>query len=276
MAAQCYTSGRTDDGLRYAEAGLAVIDTGRFEDIPYGAEAWLGGVYISVNQPDRWAEVCRNILDRGTGDLRFARGALVLAMTMIGRGADAVVASKELLPIADATDNPHNASYHLLCYGIAQHSTNFDAAHDAHRRGLQIAHDSGNWELESYHAGNLARLVVTHGDAADALDYVELALHMFHDANNVSQASSGLAVLAALLDRLGYYEPAATISTAGWTGFTKTSFPEFESTMSHLREVLGDDTYESLGRVGSAMTNAGIAAYAFEQIKVARAGLQQT
>jgi hypothetical protein len=96
---------------------------------------------------------------------------------------------------------------------------------------------------------------------------------MFYDANNVSQASSGLAVLAALLDRLGYYEPAATLSTVGWTGFTKTSFPEFESTMIHLREVLGDDTYESLGRVGAAMTNAALASYAFEQIDLARAGL---
>ena len=275
MAAQCYTFGRTEDGLRYAEAGLTAIDSGRFEDVPYEGEAWLGAVYISVNRPERWAEVCRNMLERGTGDQRHARGALVLAMTMIGRGAEAVAASRELMAMADATNNPHDASYLLLCYGVAQHSTDFDAAHDAHRRGLQIAHDSGNRELESYHAGNLARLVVTLGDAAEALGYVELALHMFHDANNISQASSGLAVLAALLDRLGCYESAATISTVGWTGFTKTSFPEFESTMTHLREVLGDDTYESLGRIGTSMTNAAIAAYALEQIEIARAGLQQ-
>ena len=276
MAAQCYTVGRLEDGLRYAEAGLAAVGTGRYEEVPYEAEAWLGGVYISVHRPERWAEVCRKMLERGNGNHRFARGALVLAMTMIGEEAEAVVASKELLAIADVTDNPHVASYLLLCYGIAQHRANFEAAHDAHLRGLQIAHDSGNRELESYHAGNLARLVVTQGDAVDALDYVELALHMFYDSANISQTTSGLAVLAALLDRVGYYEPAATMSTVGWSGFTKTSFPEFESTITHLRAVLGDDTYESLGRVGASMTNATLAEYAFDQIDRARAELQQT
>jgi predicted ATPase len=274
MAAQCYTFGRIDDALRYAEAGLAAIDTGRFAEVPYESEAWLGGIYISLNKPQRWEELCRNMIARGTGDQRYARGALVLAMTMVGKGAEAAVASTDLLTMADATDNAHTASYLLLCYGIAQHSADFDAAHDAHRRGLEIAHDTDNRELESYHAGNLARLVVTHGDAAEALGYVELALHMFHDANNISQASSGLAVLAALLDRLGYYEPAATISTSGWTGFTQTSFPEFESTITHLREALGDRTYESLGRVGTSMTNAAMAEFAFEQIAMARASLQ--
>jgi hypothetical protein len=83
-------------------------------------------------------------------------------------------------------------------------------------------------------------------------------------------------VLAALLDRLGYYKPAATLSTVGWSAFTHTTYPEFASTIAHLRAVLGDDTYESLGRAGASMTTAAIAEYAFQQIEMARAELQQT
>ena len=51
------------------------------------------------------------------------------------------------------------------------------------------------------------------------------------------------------------------------------AFPEITTTIAHLREVLGDERYESLARAGQAMTNAEMAAYAFEQIDLARAQL---
>ncbi|HYB80130.1 MAG TPA: hypothetical protein VED43_00475, partial [Mycobacterium sp.] len=44
------------------------------------------------------------------------------------------------------------------------------------------------------------------------------------------------------------------------------SFPELETTVAHLRNVLGDQTYESLARKGEAMTTAAIARYAYDQI----------
>ena len=36
--------------------------------------------------------------------------------------------------------------------------------------------------------------------------------------------------------------------------------------MTHLREVLGDESYESLANAGANMTTAAMAAYAFAQI----------
>ena len=53
------------------------------------------------------------------------------------------------------------------------------------------------------------------------------------------------------------------------------AFSEITTTIAHLREVLGDDRYESLAQVGRAMTNAAMANYAFEQIDLARAKLSQ-
>ena len=58
---------------------------------------------------------------------------------------------------------------------------------------------------------------------------------------------------AACLDRLGRYEPATTIA-----GFA------FDP--AHLRDVLGDQTYESLTREGKSMTTAEMVAYACDQI----------
>jgi hypothetical protein len=44
--------------------------------------------------------------------------------------------------------------------------------------------------------------------------------------------------------------------------------------ITHLREVLGEQTYESLARKGETMTIAEMVAYAYDQIDQARAELK--
>ena len=45
-------------------------------------------------------------------------------------------------------------------------------------------------------------------------------------------------------------------------------------TIAHLRDVLRDQTYESLARKGETMTTAAMATYAYDQIDQARAALE--
>jgi hypothetical protein len=85
---------------------------------------------------------------------------------------------------------------------------------------------------------------------------------------------SALAVLTALFDRLGRHEPAATIAGFALSPLTSTALPEFNKAIAHLREVLGDQTFESLARHGEAMTTAAMAAYAYDQIDQARTELE--
>jgi class 3 adenylate cyclase len=87
--------------------------------------------------------------------------------------------------------------------------------------------------------------------------------------------AAALGLLAAFFDRLGRYEPAATIA-----GFAVTSplaalpvMAEFTTAIAHLRDVLGEATYESLARKGETMTTAEMATYAYDQIDQARAEL---
>jgi hypothetical protein len=82
-----------------------------------------------------------------------------------------------------------------------------------------------------------------------------------------------LAILAAFVDRLGRYEAAATIAGFALSPFATAAFPEITSAIAHLREVLGDQTYESLARKGETMTTAEMVAYAYDQIDQARAEL---
>ena len=48
---------------------------------------------------------------------------------------------------------------------------------------------------------------------------------------------------------------------------------EIGAVITHLRDVLGDRTYESLARKGETMTTAAMATYAHDQIDQARAEL---
>ena len=273
MAAQCYATGRIDDAVSYADAALAIIESGRFDPIPYEGEAWLGGVYLAQGRPDRFVEVSRNMLARDPGNHLFARACLALALSTIGADDEALAASAELPATAEATENPHAASYALLAYGIAQRNANPLAAYDAHRRGQKIARDTGNRQFDSYHAGNLSRIAASQGQHTDALEYVTLALRRFYDSGSFSIVPSALAVLADVMDRLGYYEPAAVFSAAGSHPFARATYPELQATIAHLRKVLGDEAYESLHSTGDSMANVAMVTYAFEQIDIARADL---
>ena len=51
------------------------------------------------------------------------------------------------------------------------------------------------------------------------------------------------------------------------------AFPEITTAIAHLRDVLGDQAYESLARKGETMTTAAMATYAYDQIDQARAEL---
>ncbi len=55
---------------------------------------------------------------------------------------------------------------------------------------------------------------------------------------------------------------------------TASAFPQISTVIAHLRDVLGDQTYESLARKGETMTTAAMVTYAYNQIDQARAELK--
>jgi hypothetical protein len=102
-----------------------------------------------------------------------------------------------------------------------------------------------------------------HGDTA--FDHLALAIRNYHDAGNTTMMRTPLAILAALLDRLGCHEPAATLAGFTFGPLTAMTAPEIETAIADLRDVLGDQTYESLVRKGQATTTTEIATYAYDQ-----------
>ena len=95
----------------------------------------------------------------------------------------------------------------------------------------------------------------------------------FHNAGDTTTLRIPLASLAALFDRLGRYEPAATIAGFALSPIAAVGVPEITTAITHLRDVLGEATYESLARQGETMTTAAMVAYAYDQIDQARTEL---
>ena len=272
LAAQCWMPGRIEAAARYADDAQIVIGSGRHE-VPFGLEGWLGVAYVVIGQPERWVEWCRARLACGRDTHTLTRSVLVAALTFARAGAEARAAANGLIDAAEATRNPWALSLALYAYGRAFRDADPARARDAVRRGLVIAQDSGNRFTESLLANTVSRLEAEHGDPLAALDYVTLAMRNYHDAGNTFGVCNTLAILAALFDRLGRHQPAATMAGLALSRFTAVTIPEIDAAITHLRDVLGDQTYESLARKGETMTTAAMVTYAYDQIDQARAEL---
>jgi predicted ATPase/class 3 adenylate cyclase len=271
IASRCFTTGRIEAAVGYCDAGQIVV--GRSRDAPpYGTAGVLGVVYLTTGQPERFAELCRAQLARRRDTHVHIRAWLVAALALAGCGGEAMDSADGLIEAAETTGNPHLLALALGAYGFAFHDADPVGALNALGRGLVIAQDSGNRTIASTLASTLARLEAEHGDPVAAFDHLTLSIHNYHNAGDTTTIRVPLAVLAALFDRLGRYEPAATI--AGFAvGAVTERVPEFTAAIAHLRDVLGDQTYESLARKGETMTTAAMVAYAYDQIDQGRAEL---
>ena len=109
IASQCFTTGRIEEAVGYAEAGQTVIGSGG--EVPFGSEGTLGAVYLVIGQPERGVEWCRAQLARGRDTHTLTRYWLVATLTMAGAGEEARAAANGLIEAAEATHNP----YALAC-----------------------------------------------------------------------------------------------------------------------------------------------------------------
>ena len=273
MAVLCWMPGRIEAAVRYADAAQTVIGSDRYEEVPFGLEGLLGVAYMAVGQSERWVEWCRAQLARGRDTHTFTRACQVSALTFSGRDEEARATATGLIEVAEASHNPFVLSLALHAYGLAFRDGDPAGALEALRRCLVIARDSGNRWIESMMATTTSRVEAEHGDPLAALDYIAVSIRNFHDAGSTTVVRGALAVLATLFDRLGRYDPAATITGFALSPFTVSISPEFNTAFTHLREVLGNQIYESLARKGETMTTAEMVTYAYDQIDQARAAL---
>jgi predicted ATPase/class 3 adenylate cyclase len=276
ISSMCFMTGRIEDSIPYTVAGQDAILSGRFDEVQRAGEAAVGTVFAVLGDVDRWLDWCRATAARHP-DVNIHRQALLVqALVMAGADDEACAAADHLLALTETTENPALLAWALYAYGTAQRSHAPLVAYDVMRKAREIAYRSGSRQTESNVAAMLTTLAAIHGEPTDALDYAASSIRNLYDQGNFLIAKNSIGSLAALFDRIGQYEAAATLSGAAQTVFVQLGFPEVTSAIEHLRDVLGDDTYESLACIGENMSDAEIATYAFEQIDRVRAELDQT
>jgi predicted ATPase/class 3 adenylate cyclase len=273
VAAQCHAAGRVDDAVGYLDASHQLTQSGRFDRVPYELQISTGIVYSHAGQSDRWADLCGHALAAEAGPLTITRASLVMALWFLREGDQARVASEGLLAAAEATQNPMTACFALLAHGLAYHDADAAAGYDSLRRALTTAGESGNRQMESAAAVTLWIDAATETNPVQLFEYIAVAIRHYDDSGNVANLRNPLAILTCQLDRLGHHEQAATMSGFAASAFTLASYPQLNTAIAHLRDVLGDETYQSLARTGKAMTIAAAANCAYDQIDRARTEL---
>jgi predicted ATPase len=272
-AALCHVAGGRHDFLRYAEESQKAIASGRFDDVPPGFEVILGGGYMYSQGLDQTVEWFRAVIARSVRGRELAGPTLVFALVLAGAHDEAMALSDDLFNAADRAVNPVSITGALLAYGHTHRAAAPGAAYEALRRGLAVAQDSGNLQMESVLALSLSSLAVTYASPLEAFDFVALAIRTYYDSGTLIFVSGAMGVLAALLDRFERYEAAATISAYAEVPVARGTYPEIDTAIAHLRDVLGDEPYESFARAGMTMSNAALAKFALEQIDQLRARL---
>jgi predicted ATPase len=274
-AALCHVTDRRDDFLRHAQEGQKAIASGRFDDVPPELEIILGGGYMYSPGLDLTVEWFRAVIARSARGQELAGPTLVFALVMTGAHDEATALSDDLFNFADRAVNPMSNTGALLAYGHTHANAAPAAAYEALRRGLAVAQDSGNLQMESVLALSLSNVAARNASPLEAFNFVASAIRTYYDSGTLIFVSGAMGVLVALLDRFERYEAAATISAFAEGPVARGTYPEIDTAIAHLRDVLGDEPYESLASAGMAMSNAAAAKFALEQIDQMRAHLMR-
>ena len=232
-------------------------------EVPFGVEGLLGGAYLVIGQPERWVEWCRAQLARGRDTHTITRATLVFALTIAGSGDEAMAAANGLIDAAEATRNPCVLSFALAAYGFAFRDADPVRARerpapgpgDRSRQRQPLQRDrpggqSGPPRGRARRPAGRARL-----------------LHCWRSATSTTRATRATSAARWLSsppfstgsDATNQRPPSPGSPPAPHRGVVT---PRSSTAIAHLREVLGDQTYESLARKGETMTTAAMATYA--------------
>ena len=272
-AANCAALGRLDDFDEYAKAARAAIESGEFNSVGDEFSCVVAAGYSTTGRPDLAVDWCKAAIARNPSHHTASDAVMVVALTVCGAIGEAMEVSKNLLSAASAADNPSLAGAALLGYGWARRESDPTEAYTALRRALAIAGESGDRQQTSIIAGLLTGLAADRGQLTEAFDYITQTVRHYYDSGTTELMRVTLGLLAALLVRLGCHEPAATIMGFTVAAIGHPSFPEINAAITHLRNVLGEQRYQSLATAGAIMTTPEIADYAFDQIDRARSEL---
>jgi predicted ATPase len=275
MASQCWSLGRTDDSVEFGTAAVSEFTNRPPARMRFGIEGLLGAAFLACGEPQRAVDYYRGRLESGSPGTALNNVGLALAVAADGDLDVAETIAENVLSGADAANNPYVACFAAMAVSVPLTTTNPARAAEAIRRGIDVAHRSGNRSIETYLISGLSRITANYGDPLEALDQLATTFKHYLDAGSIGILSNALAILAGLLDRLGHVQAAAVIAGFAVTPFVSAAIPETEYTFSNLRASLGGEKFEALKREGAAMSTEAIVELAESEIEALRSEIAQ-
>ncbi|HVE18936.1 MAG TPA: LuxR C-terminal-related transcriptional regulator [Ilumatobacteraceae bacterium] len=206
------------------------------------------------------------VTSRGYGIAAYVDG-----LQSAGRVDEALELTDSAVAAARELGNPYWISYTLWIVGLAISKVDSKRALLAWDEGVEFVREHRVKFFEGFIGRDAARLHTSEGEPEAALALFGPAIESFHQAGNVAQLIITLASVPALFERIGRLDIAATL--LGAISGEPASFhhvPELVDLGDRLAAQLGEERSKELTSAGATLDLNDSAAYAREQIEIAR------
>jgi predicted ATPase/class 3 adenylate cyclase/DNA-binding NarL/FixJ family response regulator len=233
----------------------------------------LGQVYSG--HLDRYIDLTATVAALPKLETRgYGIAAYVDGLQSAGRVDEALELTDSAVAAARELGNPYWISYTLWIVGLAISKVDPKRALLAWDEGVEFVREHRVRFFEGFIGRDAARLHTSAGEPEAALALFGPAIESFNQVGNVPQLIITLASVPALFERVGRLDAAATL--LGALSRESSSFhhvPELVELGARLTAQLGESRSSELANAGAMLDLNDAAAYAREQIELARKAL---
>jgi len=265
-------AGRAEAGRTNAHRATELEVDPRYDPCEPGYASFIEALCaVYCGDLDRYVELTGIVADRYGRERGYGIAAYVDGLQSCGRVDEALALAEESVEAARELGNPYWVSYALWIAGMTFSKRDPGRALAAWDEGVAFVRAHRVQFFEGFLARDAARLHTCDGEPETALVLFSEAITAFHRAGNVPQLIITLASVPALLERVDRPEPAATLLAAMTREPSSANHvPELDDLAARLTRRLGKKRAEEVALAGSALDLSDAAAYALQQIGVAR------
>jgi predicted ATPase len=269
-ASLCVFVGRHSQGVSYADTALRLENDSHYVGFEPGVSTMCAAHAHLISQPERSLEIMTESLAKQGWARAYGLSVYMYALPLTGRAAEARALADEALMVVQGQGQPMCLALALVGCGRAFAETEPERAQSAFREGLTVSKEHRFRLLENVFTREAASFETLFGDREAGLDLFDAALDGFNRAGNQLSLALTFGALAVVFDRFSQPEVAATIYGAGTRALANLSMPNLAQTIENLGVVLNSSVFDRCVATGRAMEAADAAAYARQEIRLAR------
>ncbi len=264
--------GRAQAAANNARRATELEGLGGYEPCEPGYATFVEALaQVYCGDLDRYVELTSKVAALPGPSRAYGVAAYIDGLQSAGKVDEALALTEEAVIAAHEIGNPYWIAYTLWIVGLAYSKADVKRALLAWDEGIEFVREHGVRFFEGFMARDAARLHTSDGELEAALDLFAPAIEAFRQAGNVPQLIITLASLPALFERLDRLEAASTLLGAmSREPTSQHHVPELIELRNRLTGSLGEQKAARFQSFGATMDLNAAAAYATEQMAIAR------